>query len=79
MHLYASSNLRKAMPLTLGDLLSNYTNVSSNSRRGSSCTTDLCEHLHLAPSISILLSRSPRVLRVGRRRKSECVSVDGGL
>lgn len=79
MLLYASSDVRKAMPLTLGDLLSNYTNVSSNSRRDSSRATDLCEHLHLAPSISILLSRSPRVLQVERRRKSECVGVDGVL
>lgn len=39
----------------------------------------LCEHLHLAPSISILLGRSPIVLRVRRSGKSEWIGVDGLL
>lgn len=41
--------------------------------------TDLCEHLHLAPGISILLGRSPIVLRVRRSGKSEWIGVDGLL
>lgn len=39
----------------------------------------LCEHLHLAPRISILLGRSPIVLRVRRSGKSEWTGADGLL
>lgn len=79
MLLYASSDVRKAMPLTLGDLLSNYANMSSDLIQDPSCMTDLCEHLHLAPRISILLGRSPIVLRVRRSGKSEWTGADGLL